>query len=420
MNKTTIWTIIISLTLVLGLAGAIALVRTGQDTRSSASFSTGSLALLPSTNSVKVGEEFVVHFRIQNTTAKVNVLQTVACYDSSKVALQKDKVTYGADFQKDILQDLTVDGKTCVGVVVHNTAGITGVTIEPASLTFKALAVGSGKIDILGGDKTLVGGVNPVAGSSDVGVAMDPIIGADYTIAAATTAPTCNAAGTCPTQCGQAATTVADGNCGSKQCAATAACPSNTKFLNFKMSFRGVTAASVCANDWPVSVIVLSAGTTRVYDNIALTKTSEVNSKGYLVYQGRVPLTGVQLPANDVAVFVKGPEHLQMKYGIDAQTSFYNKSAGELNVSDDPNDGKIYNFSNYPLMAGDVTGTINDSQDGLVDGRDFNYVKDKSIKRPLVGDGQYLLGDFDGSCQINNADVVTLMLSLSEKQAQLY
>ena len=417
MNKTTIWSIIISLTLVLGLAGAIALVRTGQDTRSSAAFATGTIGLFPdnySKTELKIGSEFQVKVKLNTNTAKASGIQTILCFGSgvSYVGTQALKLTSNI-----IDKEVSVEGKTChqfayVSTSTDEASLPTGV-FDVLDIKFKANAAGAGKIEILLA-QTKVVGVNP--SSDDKVIAVTVNQSTAYDVAEATSCP---AAGVCPTQCGQPTITVADGNCGNKQCPATAACASTTKILNFKVSFQGVTPASNCANNWPVSVIVLSAGTTHIYSNIALTRTSEVNNDSKSVFQGSVPLDGIQLPASDVAVFVKGPKHLQVKYGIDGQTTAYNKSAGELNVSN-TNDGKVYNFSNYSLLAGDVTGSVDGVQDGVIDGRDFNYVKQKANRRETVADGSYLLSDLDGSCQMNSADVVSLVKSLEEKQSQLY
>lgn len=418
MNKTTIWSIIISLTLILGLAGAIALVRTGQDTRSSAAFATGTIGLYPgnySKTELKVGDEFQVKVKLNTNAAKASGIQTVLCFDSgvSYVSTQALKLTSNI-----IDKEVAVDGKTCHQFAYVSTSSDeaslpTGV-FDVLDIKFKAKTAGTGKIEILP-TQTKTVGVNPSSDDKTISLTVDQAT--TYEIAPTTTCPV---AGVCPTQCGQPATQVSDGNCGNKQCGATAACPSTAKILNFKVSFQSVKPTSACAVNMPVSIIVLSAGTTHVYNNIVLTRTNDVSVKGNTVYQGGVALVGVSLPASDVAIFIKGPKHLQIKYGIDGQSAAYNKSAGEINVSSDLNDAKIYNFSNYPLLAGDVTNGNGDSQDGIIDGRDFSYVKSRSIKRETVDNGSYLLGDLDGSCQINSADVTTLMLSLSEKQAQLY
>ena len=149
MNKSISFFILVSLTLVLGLAGAIALVQSGQDTRSSASFITsGTLSALPANSSVRVGDEFKINFAVENTTAAVNTFQITACYDSTKVKLVESKITTG-DFLPDIKQALTINSKPCYTVVGHIMNAVSSPLINLSSLTFQALAEGTGTIDLL-------------------------------------------------------------------------------------------------------------------------------------------------------------------------------------------------------------------------------------------------------------------------------
>ena len=113
MNKTTIWSIIISLTLILGLAGAIALVKTGQDTRSSANFAEGTIGLYPDkyTNTeVKVGGEFSVKVKLNTNSAKASGIQTVICFgpEVRYISTQPLKLTSNI-----IDKEVSVDNKTC-------------------------------------------------------------------------------------------------------------------------------------------------------------------------------------------------------------------------------------------------------------------------------------------------------------------
>ncbi len=76
------------------------------------------------------------------------------------------------------------------------------------------------------------------------------------------------------------------------------------------------------------------------------------------------------------AVFIKGPQHLQMKYGKDEQTGFYEKEGGEISLGVDESE-KVYDFSEYSILAGDISGEKEGVADGRVDGRDFSYMKSK-------------------------------------------
>lgn len=530
MNKTTVWSIIISLTLILGLAGAIALVRTSQDYRSSAAFGTGSITLLPSpVGSVSVGSETKIHVSVNGGDKTVNGLQTLICY-GPELEVDTSTITAGTNFEL-FLSKITQSGtRNCVDLAVggKTNATLSSGVVEAATITFKAVSEGSGTIEIMR-DKTIVSGENP--GQTDNQISMGSVTNSTYTVGASTngvlsggsisvvasrsstmnigeeqdvsilvnggdkkvnglqtavcydsqfelvdinkvlpltdfemilseeteingkrcvklavgakTSASLSAGshtvvtillravqtGTGLVEILKDQTIVSVENVGSvaneismdsvKNVSITVV-DSTTKLINFKVSFQGVTPASQCANNMEASVVVLSAGSSHAYTGVNLNRTSETNSRGLSVYTGSVALTDVQLPANDVAIFVKGPKHLQMKYGADGQTAFYNKSGGELNVSSDVNDGKVYNFQNYPMMAGDVTGSNSSVQDGIVDGLDFNFVKSSAISRDTVSNGETLETDLDGSCQANSADVTTLMLSLKEKQAQLY
>jgi hypothetical protein len=184
--------------------------------------------------------------------------------------------------------------------------------------------------------------------------------------------------------------------------------------LNYQVAFGGVNPNSAqCVVSWPMQFTVLATGESKVYtDVVAPTK----NVKGdKLVFAGSLTLTGFT-QTTGVAVFVTGPKHLQVKYGINNQVAPYNKAGGEITLSADT----IYDFSGYPLIAGDVVGVGSDKQDGVVNGVDFVYVKSRSLSHETVESGGYLKGDLDGNCQVNSNDVNLLKISLQDKQGQLY
>jgi len=193
--------------------------------------------------------------------------------------------------------------------------------------------------------------------------------------------------------------------------------------LNFRMAFDGVKPDAGCAN-WKVKGLVLTAdGTRKDYGLIDLTKDGTVtimregNQEEYQVYKGSILLTGIS-QRNGLALFLKGPKHLQTKYGVEGQTNFYNRAGGELTVSVGES-SPIYNFSGYPMLAGDVTGD-NDEPDGKVDGRDFAYVKAESLTRRTVNPGQDMRADLDGNCILISTDITRLMMALRKRQEQLY
>ena len=74
----------------------------------------------------------------------------------------------------------------------------------------------------------------------------------------------------------------------------------------------------------------------------------------------------------------------------------------------------VLDFSEYPILAGDVNG------DGIINGIDFTTIKPKAADFVEIASGGYLAEDLDGSCQVNNNDIILLVRSLNEKQDQVY
>ncbi len=191
-------------------------------------------------------------------------------------------------------------------------------------------------------------------------------------------------------------------------------CPVLNQSLDYKISFGGVNPNSAqCAIDWPLQFMVLGGGESKTYVNVIPSTKTVVGDK--LVFSGSLDLTGF-VSTSGVALFAKGPKHLQVKYGKNNQTGVYNQAGGELNLTDDI----VYDFSGYPLLAGDASGNSSGVADGVINGIDFAYIKAKSFEHETVAVGGYLQGDLDGNCQVNSNDVNLLKISLEEKQGQLY
>jgi hypothetical protein len=190
------------------------------------------------------------------------------------------------------------------------------------------------------------------------------------------------------------------------------------------MTYLGIKNGAQCATvgDMPLTVIVRAPdGTTKTLDNVpSYGGAVGTDISALAVYNVQVPLGDFNYRDN-LAVFVKGPKSLQVKYGVNGQSAFYNKAGGELSgLTNDGATTPVFDFTKYPLLAGDVTGLTGGVQDGVVDGLDFSYVKTESIKRTEVGAGGYMLADLNGNCKMESQDLSILMLSLSEKQGQLY
>ena len=138
-----------------------------------------------------------------------------------------------------------------------------------------------------------------------------------------------------------------------------------------------------------------------------------------MVFIGSLKLTGFAKTKN-LAVFVKGPQHLQMKYGKNNQTGSYSQAGGEITVINSEALSPLYDFFGYPLMPGDVVGAYSEQQDDMVNGVDFSYIKTKSLVHESIAIGGFLKGDLDGNCQVNSNDVNLLKITLQDRQGQLY
>lgn len=191
-------------------------------------------------------------------------------------------------------------------------------------------------------------------------------------------------------------------------------------YLKFRMAFYGIRGDAMCADGakMPLTVTVRAAdGTAKTYSDVVPTR---VNSSGDLaLYDVSLRLAGFTYK-NNISVFVKGPKSLQVKYGKNNQSDYYGVAGGELSgLTSSESTTPTFDFSKYPLLAGDVTGSSG-TQDGVVDGLDFSYIKTESVKRTEVETHGYMTADTNGNCKMESQDVANMMLSLSVKQGQLY
>jgi len=204
---------------------------------------------------------------------------------------------------------------------------------------------------------------------------------------------------------------------------------STALLLRFNITYAGIAANAQCADpqDMPMTVMVRTAnGTSKSYENVIATKLGggvDIGVGGILgIYQVNLRLEGFTSTDN-LAVFVVDKKHVQVKYAVNGQKDFYNKAGGELSkLTNDEASTPIFDFTRYPLLAGDVVddnGTVG-VQNGKIDGLDFSYVKSMAIGRTAVDPGGYMLADLNGDCKMEDYDRTVLMVSLKERQAQLY
>ena len=379
--------------LIAALIGGVILVGQNQNTQRGAYFSGSSLSILPTSMTANTGDVVPVQLWVQtNDNAKVSAVDANVCYGTGLTLNASDLATL-IDLNQDAFKSIEYvknDTTTnCLRLVVVSSGispdNLKSGLVKVAAIRFTAASATTGTIAISSGAK--VSGYNPTAGATDTAMSISAMTSGSYTIGQGTTT------GTGP-------------------------------YLKFSMSFLGVKATdSACADGskMPLVITVRAAdGTTKAYSGILPTKTSGVTTDGLAIYNVGLPLTGFGY-TNNIAIFVKGPKHLQVKYGVNGQQGFYNKAGGELSgLTIDPNTTQGFSFEKYPLLAGDVTGPTAGVQDGMVDGLDFAYIKNAANGRATVSSGGYMLGDINGNCAMESQDLSLMMISLNSKQGQLY
>lgn len=420
--------------MIVALVGGLLLVSQNQNTQRGAYFAGTKMLLQPAEKTAKLGEPLVVQLWLSTEgKAKLSSVDTTICYGAGlkiNVTKPEDQVILNTEALKDLVDVslLKINNLPCVRIIA-----LAGATMKPTDLKFGMIRVANikfettatidrGGIQIMGA-RSKIGGYNTKAGATDTALKIGTVTGSKYVITDGTSTTTyCDANGECaagfecikpPSPC---PTDAASGN--PTVCAFRPYCAPLGTVLNYKVSFSGVKAASSqCVVAWPLQFIVLGGGVSKTYTDVIPTASTTVGDK--LVFTGSLNLLGFN-KTNNVAAFVKGPKHLQVKYGINDQAGPYNKAGGELVLTGDPATSVVYDFSNYSILAGDVIGTTSDAQDGWINGVDFSYVKSKSLVHETVSNGGYLKGDLDGNCQVNSNDVNQLKISLQDKQGELY
>lgn len=213
-----------------------------------------------------------------------------------------------------------------------------------------------------------------------------------------------------------------DGECKAKSTA-------NTE-VHLKMAFAGVKPNNdkCVTNLWPVtmsmSMSVSSDGVNVSSNALELVKgvpikTDSTNSKGDIIYTYKVAFSDVPSSGySGLSFFLKGPKHISLKYGEDKQKGYYLSSLGKLALN--PNVITNYDFSEFPMATGDVTGDIVGTPDGKIDSRDWSYVKGKTQPITVGAEGADLAGDVDGNCRVNSIDADLVKKALKEINGQTY
>ncbi len=380
--------------LLVALTMGVILVQQTQELRKGAYFGRTAVVIKPTEFNVAVGGVLPVQiWVVSEEDAKVDGVEAYVCFgDKLEPAEEeiRDSVVANQEESFNVVTLARYDQdvgclKFHVGSMGTNAADVPSGAFKVATVNLRAVALGTGIISI---DETgtKVSGRNPVVSSNDTALLVTTIEGASYNISA-------------------------DGGEGTPQPTNSAA--DADMWINYRVAFAGVKADRQCATNWQTKLTALSGQIRKEYASVPLTRTTSVNSKGEAIYEGSFHAPGFN-QANGVALFFKGPKHLQVKYGKTGQTAVYNQAGGEISLTNVANTSPMLNFSEYPILAGDVNG------DGMINGIDFTIIKPKAADFVEIASGGYLAEDLDGSCQVNNNDIILLVRSLNEKQDQVY
>jgi hypothetical protein len=389
-NKSTL---LIMFLLLVAILFSIQLISQRQETRRDAYFSTSKLSLSLDETDLEKNDDFLFVINAEAQT-KVHGFQTMICYDKN-IELREGKVedqivpdTSAGFVGKSILTiKKEINGKNCVKFAFnseYNDDSKGKWTDNPriVSLKFRAVNSGEGKISIVEDETMMVG--------PDSSVVADHMIKIDYTnkeLSYKIEEPK----------------VLGDG-------------------LRFYYAFDGVIKDnSKCAMNWPVEIIVMDKNGKRVTVKDYVGKyvaSKKVGTLDLEYFVAEVELSE-EMEKENLALFIKGPKHLQIKYGADGQKSYYNEMYGKLsafNLNDEKT--KVLDFANYPILAGDIAS---DKSDGFVNALDFAYVKKKAIELVQITDlKQHKNADLDGNCKINSGDLSLTLKTLKEKQDQNY
>lgn len=189
-----------------------------------------------------------------------------------------------------------------------------------------------------------------------------------------------------------------------------------TPKLSFQVSFAGVTSNMACLNKF--SQVTVSAGKvgTDIAQDLTVNLTAvDADSNGLQVFEASEIIALEQdkfgTGGSNNFVKIKGSLHARMAYCNNGQTS--KKSV--LTGCTLPFDGTIYDFSKYPILAGDV------NQDGVINAIDFSLVKnnlstDDELAAASAGNPDCDNdSDLNGDGVVNNLDINLVKNSLSYK-----
>lgn len=373
------------LLLMAALIAGLSLVKVTQDTRKGAYIGRATASLLPATGTFQVGDDIPVVVMLASGDKKVDQVDARVCVsDKSKVSMVSpvDSVIKesASGFTEVVEPAWALASPNCVRAAFVNTNYDEGVlksgAVKVGTFRFKAVAPGTVTFTVSGADKLGVAALNP--NGLDPRLFVESYTDSTVTIVGSGTGPA----------------------------------------ISFTMRFSGMqdfTSSNVpsCLQNMTVDVVAVnSLGERRVFTGVPISKVS--SQDGSPVWKvNNLRLVGfTSAAAGKDVLFVRGPKHIQTKFGVNNQTTYFNQSLGQLALTD----GANFNFSGYPVLAGDVVSPSSETRDGDVNGADFSYVKRESLK----GATGNIKADLDYNCLLNSNDLNVLKSSLNERQSQLY
>ena len=385
--KNNLISLLLPVLLIAALVAGISLVRQSTELRKGAYFAQTNILLTPDSLSGRVGDDMTVGLYVETGAisggsglAKVDFVKTRICY-ARELEISPGKITINSEaFDAAVLAKIEDLGESggCLNLAIkaeREAERLKSGMVKVATLKFLAVRAGEGKVDVDAG-KSQVSGFNPKDGAKDFSLKIGMVRGANYAISGE----------------------------GSK----------TGPVLNYRITFKGLVSDAKCVNK-QVTIMAMRDLTTKEYSDTPERDSSAPNS---FVYKGSIRLAGFGYKEN-VAIFIKGAKHLQMKYGANNQTMPYGKAGGAVALTGDHKTSPVYNWLAYPILAGDVTGE-NGVPDDWVNGLDFSYVKAKALVHDTVDPGEDLDADLDGNCQVNSNDVQVLKNTINTKQSELY
>lgn len=406
--------------LMLGvIVGGVYLANNNQDWRRGAAVSATSTSILPSTITTIAGGEFVTSLWVNTgiATDKLTGVELEVVYDPANIGFVRFEALNGYTLLNEASTMDNGQGVLTIKMVAMGAEAGGAVNVGRIVFVTKRLSAGSivarKSVILISGQTSLwtvaknesasySGSVATATRAQTVTLRPTNTISPTYKITptglptvTVTRTPTVTRAPTVVPSTQQGQTVVGPG------------------VLKFRISYSGVMRGALCAQDWPVSVTVLAGNISKQYTQIRMTEVDTDSDRA--VFEGKVVLNGFS-EKQGFAVFVKGKKHVQTKFAVDNQNAFHNNPGGAIWVTDNEATTPVYNFSQYPISAGDVVGVGMD-QDGVVDGRDFAYLKKEVALR---SEGGGMLADLNGNCKLESQDLALMMVTLRDRQEQLY